>query len=57
MPTVTAFNAPGVFEPPTYTQAIKVHQAQTLLFLSGFLASRFPGQVPEAVAERVIRAG
>ena len=49
MPTVTAFNAPGVFEPPTYTQAIKVHQAQTLLFLSGQIAytpeggAAFPG--------------
>ena len=38
MPTVTAFNAPGVFEPPAYTQAVKVHQAQTLLFLSGQIA-------------------
>ena len=49
MRTVTPFNAPGLFEPPTYTQAIKVHQAQTLLFLSGQVAytpeggAAFPG--------------
>jgi 2-iminobutanoate/2-iminopropanoate deaminase len=38
MRTVTPFNAPGVFEPPTYTQAIRVTQAQTILFLSGQVA-------------------
>jgi enamine deaminase RidA (YjgF/YER057c/UK114 family) len=49
MRTVIPFNAPGLFEPPTYTQAIKVHQAQTLLFLSGQIAytheggAAFPG--------------
>ena len=49
MRTVTAFNAPGVFDPPAYTQAIKVHEAQTLLFLSGQIAytpegaAAFPG--------------
>jgi enamine deaminase RidA (YjgF/YER057c/UK114 family) len=49
MPTVTPFNAPGLFEPPTYTQGIRVTNAQTLLFLSGQLAysaeggAAFPG--------------
>jgi len=49
MRTVTPFNAPGLFEPPTYTQGIKVHQAQTILFLSGQVAytpeggAAFPG--------------
>ena len=38
MRTVTPFNAPGLFEPPTYTQGIKVTQAQTILFLSGQVA-------------------
>ena len=49
MRTVTPFNAPGLFEPPTYTQGIRVHQAQTILFLSGQVAytaeggAAFPG--------------
>ena len=49
MRTVTPFNAPGVFEPPTYTQGIRVTQAQTILFLSGQIAytpeggAAFPG--------------
>ena len=49
MRTVTPFNAPGLFEPPSYTQGIKVHQAQTILFLSGQVAytpegaAAFPG--------------
>jgi enamine deaminase RidA (YjgF/YER057c/UK114 family) len=38
MRTVTPFNAPGLFEPPTYTQGIRVTQAQTILFLSGQVA-------------------
>lgn len=49
MRTVTPFNAPGLFEPPTYTQGIRVNQAQTILFLSGQVAytpegtAAFPG--------------
>ena len=38
MATVEKFCAPGVFDPPTYTQGIKVTQAQTILFLSGQVA-------------------
>jgi enamine deaminase RidA (YjgF/YER057c/UK114 family) len=48
MRTVTPFNAPGVFEPPAYTQAIKVHQAQTILFLSGQVAYTAEGGVAHA---------
>jgi 2-iminobutanoate/2-iminopropanoate deaminase len=36
--TIEKFNAPGVFEPATYSQGIKVSQAQTILFLSGQVA-------------------
>jgi enamine deaminase RidA (YjgF/YER057c/UK114 family) len=49
MRTVTPFNAPDLFEPRTYTQGIRVTQAQTLLFLSGQIAytpdggAAFPG--------------
>ena len=31
-------SAPGVFDPPTYTQSIKVSEAQTILFLAGQVA-------------------
>jgi len=38
MPTVERFSAPGLFDPPTYTQGMKVAGAQTVLFLSGQVA-------------------
>ena len=38
MPTIEKFCAPGLFDPPTYSQGIKVTQAQTILFLSGQVA-------------------
>ena len=38
MATIDKFSAPGVFDPPTYSQGIKVSQAQTILFLSGQVA-------------------
>ena len=38
MVTIEKFNAPGVFEPATYSQGIKVTEAQTILFLSGQVA-------------------
>src|SRR4026208_222869 len=38
MTTIEKFNAPGVFEPATYSQGVKVTQAQTILFLSGQVA-------------------
>ena len=34
MATIERFCAPGVFDPGTYTQGIKVSQAQTILFLA-----------------------
>src|SRR5262245_21095510 len=33
--SIERYNAPGVFDAPTYTQAIKVTGAQSLLFISG----------------------
>ena len=38
MATIDKFCAPGVFDPQTYSQGIKVSQAQTILFLSGQVA-------------------
>jgi enamine deaminase RidA (YjgF/YER057c/UK114 family) len=38
MATIEKFGAPGVFEPATYSQGVKVSQAQTILFLSGQVA-------------------
>jgi 2-iminobutanoate/2-iminopropanoate deaminase len=45
MATVEKFCAPGVFEPATYSQGIKVTQAQTILFLSGQVAYTADGGV------------
>jgi enamine deaminase RidA (YjgF/YER057c/UK114 family) len=44
MTTIEGFNATGVFEPPTYTQGIKVTQAQTILILSGQVAYTADGK-------------
>ncbi|MGH7278498.1 MAG: RidA family protein [Candidatus Rokuibacteriota bacterium] len=38
MVTIQPFCAPGVYDPPNYSQGIKVAGAQTLLFLSGQVA-------------------
>jgi len=38
MPNIERYCAPGVFDPPTYSQGIKVTGAQTILFLSGQVA-------------------
>jgi enamine deaminase RidA (YjgF/YER057c/UK114 family) len=38
MATIEKFSAPGLFDPATYSQGIKVTQAQTILFLSGQVA-------------------
>jgi len=45
MPSIDRFSAPGVFDPPTYTQAIKVTGAQTILFLAGQVAYDKDGSV------------
>jgi enamine deaminase RidA (YjgF/YER057c/UK114 family) len=38
MPEIQKFSAPGVFDPPTYSQGVKVTGAQTVLFLAGQVA-------------------
>ena len=45
MISIEPFCASGVFNPPTYTQGIKVSQAQTILFLSGQVAYTADGGV------------
>jgi enamine deaminase RidA (YjgF/YER057c/UK114 family) len=45
MATVEKFCAPGVFDPATYSQGIKVTQAHTILFLSGQVAYTADGGV------------
>ena len=38
MATIERYCAKGVFDPPTYSQAVKVSGAQTILFLAGQVA-------------------
>lgn len=38
MANIEKYTAPGVFDPPTYSQGIKVTNAQTLLFIAGQVA-------------------
>ena len=45
MPTIEKFCAPGVFDPATYSQGVKVTNAQTMLFLSGQVAYYTSGGV------------
>jgi len=45
MVAIDKFCAPGVFDPATYSQGIKVTQAQTILFLSGQVAYSADGGV------------
>jgi enamine deaminase RidA (YjgF/YER057c/UK114 family) len=45
MATIDKFCAAGVFDPSTYSQGIKVYQAQTILFLSGQVAYTADGGV------------
>jgi enamine deaminase RidA (YjgF/YER057c/UK114 family) len=45
MVTIDKFCAQGVFDPPTYSQGVKVAQAQTVLFLSGQVAYTAEGGV------------
>ena len=45
MASIEKFGAPGVFEPATYSQGIKVTQAQAVLFLSGQVAYTAEGGV------------
>jgi enamine deaminase RidA (YjgF/YER057c/UK114 family) len=45
MTSIDRFCAPGVFDPATYSQGIRVTQAQVLLFLSGQVAYTADGGV------------
>ena len=45
MATIDKFCAPGVFDPATYSQGVRVNQAQTILFLSGQVAYTTDGGV------------
>ena len=45
MAVIEKFCAPGLFDPPTYSQGIKVTQGQTMLFLSGQVAYEKDGSV------------
>ena len=45
MATIQKFSAPGVFDPATYSQGIKVSEAHTILFLSGQVAYSADGGV------------
>src|SRR5437879_3448512 len=45
MPKIEKFCANGVFDPPTYSQGIKVSDAQTVLFLAGQVAYDKDGSV------------
>ena len=38
MATIEPYAAPSVFDPPGFAQAIKVTNAQTILFISGQVA-------------------
>lgn len=38
MAKIEGFSAPSVYDPPTYTQGIRVTGAETILFLSGQVA-------------------
>jgi len=41
---IERYCAPGVFDPPTYSQGVKVTGAQTILFLAGQVAYDDKGQ-------------
>jgi 2-iminobutanoate/2-iminopropanoate deaminase len=45
MVSIDKFCAPGVFDPQTYSQGMKVTQAQSVLFLSGQVAYTADGGV------------
>jgi 2-iminobutanoate/2-iminopropanoate deaminase len=45
MVTIDKFCAPNVFDPQTYSQGVKVTQAQSVLFLSGQVAYTADGGV------------
>ena len=44
MASIEKFCAPGVFDPATYSQGVKVSQSQSILFLSGQVAYTADGK-------------
>jgi enamine deaminase RidA (YjgF/YER057c/UK114 family) len=48
MPKIEKFAAVGMFDPPTYSQGIKVTEAGTVLFLAGQVAYDKDGSVKHA---------
>jgi 2-iminobutanoate/2-iminopropanoate deaminase len=61
MPNIEKFSAPGVFDPPSYSQGVKVTGAQSVLFLAGQVAYDKDGNVNyrgdfKAQAREVYRA-
>ena len=48
MPKIEKFSAVGMFDPPTYSQGIKVSEANTVLFLAGQVAYDKDGSVKHA---------
>lgn len=61
MPTIERYCAPSVFDPPSYSQAVKVSGAQTILFVAGQVAYDEKGQTAHrgdftAQARAVLRA-
>ena len=48
MPKIEKFAAVGMFDPPTYSQGIKVTEANTVLFLAGQVAYEKDGSVKHA---------
>jgi 2-iminobutanoate/2-iminopropanoate deaminase len=48
MPKIEKFSAIGMFDPPTYSQGIKVTEANTVLFLAGQVAYDKDGSVKHA---------
>ena len=48
MPKIEKFSAVGMFDPPTYSQGVKVTEANTVLFLAGQVAYDKDGSVKHA---------
>ena len=48
MPTITGYAAPGVWDPPMYSQAVKVTGAETILYIAGQVAYDDNGNVAQA---------
>lgn len=47
-PTIQPYAAPGVYDPPIYSQAVKVSGAQTMLFIAGQVAYSSDGSPQHA---------